>query len=131
MQKISLLILDSIINKKSIDMMFVEIKDSFVWKGQLINRVLQLMDNPLIRKYVVFGITYNNYKNHEDAFFEDYNFACIQDFSHINDIYAKTEAIYKEGFFNYLIVKDFRYVDLDYFTTYDAEGIEVLVVEEE
>lgn len=131
MQKISLLILDSIINKKSIDMMFVEIKDSFVWRGQLINRVLQLMDNPLIRKYVVFGISYNNYKNHEDAFYEDYNFACIQDFSHINDIYAKTEAIYKEGFFNYLIVKDFRYVDLDYFITYDVEGMEVLVFEEE
>ena len=66
-----------------------------------------------------------------DVFYEDYNFACIQDFSHINDIYAKTEAIYKEGFFNYLIVKDFRYVDLDYFITYDVEGMEVLVFEEE
>ena len=97
----------------------------------MINRVLQLMDNPLIRKYVVFGITYNNYKNHEDAFYEDYNFACIQDFTHISDIYAKTEAIYKEGFFNYLIVKDCRYVDLDYFTTYEADGMEVLVFEEE
>lgn len=131
MQKISLFILDSIINKKSIDMMFVEIKDSFVWRGQLINRVLQLMDNPLIRKYVVFGITYSNYKNHEGAFNEDYNFACIQDFTHINDIYSKTDAIYKEGFFNYLIVKDCKYADLDYFTSYESEGMEVLVFEEE
>ncbi len=131
MQKISLFILDSIINRKSIDMMFVEIKDSFVWRGQLINRILQLMDNPLIRKYVVFGITYNNYVNHRDAFYEDYNFACIQDFSHINDIYTKTDTIYKEGFFNYLIVKDCKYTDLDYFTTYEADGMEVLVFEEE
>ena len=74
---------------------------------------------------------YNNYLIHKEAFSEDFQFACRQDFSHINDIYKKVDDIYKEGIFNYLLVSKCRDTDLDYFTSYEADGLEVLILEEE
>lgn len=130
MKKISIDIIKN--NGKKFDTLyFVDIKDSFVSRDKIINKVYELIDNPLIRKHVVFLVNYNTYLSHEDAFSLDYLFGCIQDFSYINDIYKKTDNIYTLGMFNYLVVSDCKYKDRDYFLEYDKEGIEVLVFEEE
>ena len=130
MKKISIDIIKN--NGKKFDTLyFVNIKDSFVSRDKIINKVYELIDNPLIRKHVVFLVNYNTYLSHENAFSLDYLFGCIQDFSHINDIYKKTDNIYTLGMFNYLVVSDCKYKDRDYFLEYDKEGIEVLVFEEE
>ncbi len=130
MKKISIDIIKNIGNKFD-TLYFVVIKDSFINKNQIINKVYELMDSPLIRKHVVFLVNYNTFISHEEAFSLDYLFGCIQDFSHINDIYKKTDNIYTLGMFNYLVVSNCKYKDRDYFLEYDKEGIEVLVFEEE
>ena len=130
-QKISFDILMKTLHHEKIGMYFIPFYDEAISRGKIQDSIFDLMDNPLFQKYVVLGVNYNLYQNQESAFSEDFQFACIQDFTHINDIYQKTETIANEAVFNYLIVSDCRYQDREYFQTYDGNNIEVLVLEEE
>ena len=93
--------------------------------------VLSLIDNPMFQKNVYLAVSYNTYSRYRNTFIEDYNFAFTQDFSHINDIFQKIDAIYNEGFSHYLIVTDCRDDDKDYFINYKNEVMSVLMFEEE
>ena len=130
-QKVSLSILKTFLNHKEIDSIFIELPDSIVSRGKIHDKMLALMDNPMFRKYVVISVHYNTYLDHKEAFFEDYHFACMQDFSHINDVYQKTDNIYKEGIFQYLIVEDCKYKDRDFFINYNSDTMKTLLFEEE
>ena len=48
-----------------------------------------------------------------------------------NDVYQKTDSIYKEGIFNYLIVEDCKYRDRDYFLDYNSDVLKILLFEED
>ena len=130
-QKISLDILKKTIHHEKIPFMVIDFCDDAIARGKIVNSIYDMMDNPLFRKYVVLGVNLNLYQSQKSAFSEDFQFACIQDFTHINDIYQKTDTIAKEGVFNYLFVRDCRYQDRDYFLTYEGDSIEVLMLEEE
>lgn len=130
-QKISLQLLKDVLNKKDIDKYIVEINSSVINRGKIDADIMALIDNPIIRKYVVIGVNYNTYLEQKSAFSEDYNFACLQDFSHINDVYQKVDNIYNEGVFNYLVVLDCKYRDRDFFLNYTNDSMKVLVFEEE
>ena len=130
-QKISLDLLKKIINHDRPEIIFIELCDSFVSRGRIQSKVFKLIDNPIFRHNVVLCVNYSTYLNQKKAFFEDFHFGCIQDFSHINDVYTKIDNIYKEGIFNYLIVRDCKDKDIDYFIKYENEGMRVLVFEEE
>ena len=130
-QKVSLYILKKVLNNEDVKPIFIDLYDSSIVRGIISRDIYLLLDNPLFRKYVIMGVNYNNYLMHKEAFSEDFQFACRQDFSHINDIYKKVDDIYKEGIFNYLLVSKCRDTDLDYFTSYEADGLEVLILEEE
>jgi hypothetical protein len=93
--------------------------------------MLALIDNPLIRKYVVLGVNYNTYLNHKNAFEVDFDLACIQDFTFINDIYSKVDNIYNEGIFNYIVVSGCKEKDSNFFLENDKDNINILVFEEE
>ena len=73
----------------------------------------------------------NLYLNQKDAFSFDYLFGCIQDFTYIQDIYKKTDNIYNEGMFNYLVVSGCKEKDKKFFMEYENECISVLMFEEE
>ena len=90
-----------------------------------------LPDNPLFKKYVYIAIPFNTYLSQKNAFLDDFHFACMQDFSHINDIYQKVENVYNEGFSHYLIVTDYKYDDKDFFMKYKNEVMSILMFEEE
>ena len=130
-QKVSLEILKKTLLREKIPTYFMDFCDDAIARGKIQNSILALMDNPLFRKYVVLGVHYNTYLNQKTAFSEDYQFSCIQDFTHINDIYQKVDSIVKEGIFQYLIVQDCRFQDRDYFLTYENDSLEVLMFEEE
>ncbi len=130
-QKISFLLLNSLLEHKSIPLIFIEFPDTVIRRGKFNDDVFQLIDNPLFRQYVIISVSFNTYQAQEGAFMEDFQFACIQDFSHISDIYQKTDAIRQEGVFRYLIVSDCKYNQRDYFLNYHSEAMEVLVFEEE
>ena len=130
-QKVSLMILKSVIEKKETPTFIINLSDSFIKRGKINDDIFNLIDNPLFRHYVYLGVSYNIYTSQNDAFSEDFHFACIQDFTHINDIYQKVDIINREGIFDYLIVSDCKYKDREYFLGYEGEGMKILVFEEE
>lgn len=131
LQKVSLFLLKKLLAKEKMDTYILPMDSPFISRGRIDPKVYSLMDNPLFRRHVVIGVPYNTYLAQKTAFAEDFTFACIQDFSHINDIYQKVINIYQEGVFQYLIVSDYRYKDKDFFLNYDHDVLKVLVFEEE
>lgn len=130
-QKVSHLLLLNFINKKESKLMFLELPDSLFSRGKMDERIESLIDNPMFQKNVVLVVPYNTYLSQKNAFSVDYQLACIQDFSRIADIYQKVEAIYNEGVFGYLIVRDCRYDDRDFFLKYQNSAMSVLMFEED
>ncbi len=66
-QKVSLYILKNILEKKEIPIIVMELDDSFFNRGKIDDDVFNLIDNPLFRKYVSFGVKYL-YKSKECFF---------------------------------------------------------------
>ncbi len=130
-QMISHRILLNFLNKQETKMLFMELPSSLIGRGKIDDRIYSLIDNPMFKKYVVLAIPYNTYLSQKGAFSDDFHFACMQDFSHINDIYQKVENIYNEGFCHYLIVTDYKYDDKDFFIKYKNEVMSILMFEEE
>ena len=130
-QKISIYLLKKVLNREDIISIIIKLDSNFISRGTIDEELLDLMDNPLFQKYVVLGVDYSVYQNQKSAFLEDFHFACIQDFAHINDVYQKTDSIYKEGIFNYLIVEDCKYRDRDYFLDYNSDVLKILLFEED
>lgn len=130
-QMISHMLLKNFLEKKENRKIFISLDDTLIGRGSIDERVLSLVDNPMFQKYVYLAIPYSTYTRYRNAFTEDYHFACTQDFSHINDIYQKVEAVYSEGFSHFLIVTDYRDDDKDYFINYKNEVMSVLMFEEE
>lgn len=130
-QKVSFFLLKNVLEKKKIPLIFIEFSDTVFHRGKIDDEIFDLIDNPLFRRYVIIGVSFPTYQAQEGAFVEDYQFACIQDFSHISDVYQKTDSIRQEGVFRYLIVSDCKYANREYFLGYHNESMEVLVFEEE
>lgn len=130
-QKISLYILKKLLNKEKINQVIIEVHDSIISRGKIQDNILSLLNNPLFKKYVILGVSYNNYLNQKSAFLEDFTYACIQDFSHINDVYLKVDNINNEGIFKYLIISDCKYKDREYFLKFENDSLQLLVFEEE
>ena len=130
-QKVSFDILKKTLNHEDIPLIFLEFYDEAITRGKIIDSIYDLIDNPLFRKYVVLTVNFNLYGNQKEAFSEDFQFACIQDFTHINDIYQKTESIFQEGIFRYLIVSDYRFQDKEFFMGFESSDHVVLMFEEE
>lgn len=130
-QKISLEILRGVINNRELSTFIIPFSDSFIKRGKINDEILDFIDNPLFRHYALLGVSFSTYLNQKKAFLEDYHFACIQDFSHINDIYGKVESISNEGIFDYIVVSDCKYKDREFFLKYESDAIKLLVFEEE
>lgn len=130
-QKLSLYILKNIVENKKIPRFIIKLDDSFIKRGKIDSNIFSLIDNHLFRHYVYLGVTYNTYVNQKDAFSEDFHFVCIQDFSHIHDIYKKIENIEKEGIFDYLVLSDYKYKDKEYLLNYEGKTLKILLFEED
>ena len=130
-QKISLLLLHNFLEKKENKKIFIELPSECVSRGKIQDKIIQLIDNPLFQKYVYLGVPYSLYTTQKNAFLIDYHFACIQDFSHINDIYQKVEDIYQDAFSHYLIVSNCRWEEKEYFLEFQNDVLTILVFEEE
>ena len=130
-QKISHMLLLNFLNKKETKLIFIPFYESLISRGKINDKIMSLIDNPMFQKHVVLAIPYSAYQSHKSAFLEDFHFACVQDFSHISDIYQKVDSIYNEGFCHYIIVDGYRPDDQDYFLTYKNDVMSILLFEEE
>ena len=97
-----------------------------------LGKLLDLFDNPLIKRYVVLGIVSDNYYSNQ-AFIRKYNFsiACIQDFSHINDVNAKLTNLDNSNLFDYILVDSFKDKDYDSFVKYSMVNLEGILFNKE
>ena len=130
-QKLSHMLLLNFLNKKENKKYFIQLPDGVASRGKMDERIESLIDNPMFQKNVVLVVPYNTYLSQKNAFSGDYQLACIQDFSHISDVYQKVNTIYDEGVFQYLIVQDYRYDDKDFFLKYKNNALTLLMFEEE
>ena len=130
-QKISHMLLLQFLRKEEPKKIFIALPDRLVSRGRIQGDIYSLIDNPIFQRNVFLAVNYNTYLAQKAAFSEDFHFACVQDFSHINDIYIKVDGIYNEGFCHYLIVSDYKQDDKDFFMRYKNEVMSVLMFEEE
>ena len=130
-QKISHMLLLQFLRKETPKKIFISLPDRLVSRGRIHEEIYSLMDNPIFQKNVFLAVDYSTYLNQKAAFSEDFHFACVQDFSHINDVYMKVDNIYNEGFSHYLIVSNYKPDDKDFFVRYKNEVMSVLLFEEE
>ncbi|MBP5678878.1 MAG: hypothetical protein J6X28_03525 [Bacilli bacterium] len=130
-QKISYQLLVNFLNHKENKKIFIDLPSSLVSRGSIDERILSLIDNPMFQRNVWLSVPYNTYLSNKNAFSDDYHFAFMQDFRHINDIYQKTEGIYNEGITHFLIMLDCKEDDRDFFQNYKNDVMSILIFEEE
>lgn len=112
---ISKAILQQIINKEHIGYYLMPIPEGAWSKKEVIEEVFNLLDDVILKDHIYIGINYNqmiNSKYLQNKKKEGYHFACYQDMSHINDIPTKIQTIDTSGYFDYLVIKEYKAKDL-------------------
>lgn len=101
------------------DKYFIEIEDSLFEDRKDIEKYFVMLDNPLIKRYLTLAISTDSF-NSNQAFIKKYGFsiACIQDFSHINDVDTKLTNLDNSLVFDFVIVKAFKDKDYNTFMKY-------------
>ncbi len=114
------------------DKYFILIPEFIFEDKKDLNKILDLFDNPLIKRYVVLGIVSDNYYSNQ-AFIRKYNFsiACIQDFSHINDVNGKLTNLDNSNLFDYILVDSFKDKDYDSFVKYSMVNLNGILFNKE
>ncbi len=118
------LLLDIYNEKLLYDKYFILIPEIIFEDKKDMTRFFDLFDNPLVKRYVVLGIVSDNYYSNQ-AFIRKYNFsiACIQDFSHINDVNGKLTNLDNSNLFDYILVDSFKDKDYDSFVKYSMVNL--------
>lgn len=118
------LLLDIYNEKLLYEKYFILIPEIIFEDKKDMTRFFDLFDNPLVKRYVVLGIVSDNYYSNQ-AFIRKYNFsiACIQDFSHINDVNGKLTNLDNSNLFDYILVDSFKDKDYDSFVKYSMVNL--------
>lgn len=109
---------------KLYDKYFIEIPGDIFLDKKVFESFLVMLDNPLIKRYVTLAICSDNYYSNQ-ALIRKYNFsiACIQDFSHINDVDTKLTNLDNSNLFDFIIIRSFKDKDYDVFLRYSKVNL--------
>ena len=132
--KLSMDILYNRINGKKIDYYFIECWDLVFFKEKNIKTIFSLLDNIVLRRHIIITISNNTYLNNKvifDKYKDKYKFACIQDFSHINDVENKISVIDKMNVYKYIVVSGYKLKDEDNIFNYEKIYIDDILVGED
>lgn len=118
--KLSLILLNQkmlkrIIEKKKLGTYIINIPEEIWSNKENIKELFSLLDDKILKEHIVLGISYNtliNSKAYQEKQKKKFQFACLQDFTHINDIPAKIDSIDTPNLFSYLIVTGYKGKDL-------------------
>lgn len=126
------LIMDVYYGKKIYQKYFIELDDDLFDNKKEVLNLLDMLDNPFIKRYVVLGISHNSYISMQ-SMFKKYGFtlACIQDFSHINDVSNKLNNIDTWNIYNYVVVSLYKTKDLDVIMKYSCVNLEGILFNKE
>ena len=125
-------IVDSYNDKRIYDKYFIEIDDYLFGNRKDIDTFLCMLNNPFLKRYLVLGVSHNNYISCQ-SLFRKYNFslACIQDFSHINDVNNKLTSLDMSNIYKYVIVDNYKSKDLDDILKYGCVNLENILFSKE
>lgn len=118
-------IIDSYNDTRIYNKYFIEIDEYLFNNKKDIEYFLSMLNNPFIKRYLVLGVSHNNYMSCQ-SIFRKYKFslACIQDFSHINDVSNKLTALDMSNIYDYVIVSLYKSRDLDAILKYTCVNLE-------
>lgn len=125
-------IIDSYNDKRIYDKYFIEIDDYLFSNKKDIDTFLGMLDNPFLKRYLVIVVSHNNYISCQ-SLFRKYKFslACIQDFSHINDVNNKLTSLDMSNIYKYVIVSNYKSKDLDDIVKYGCVNLESVLFSKE
>ena len=125
-------IIDSYNDKRIYDKYFIEIDDYLFSNKKDIDTFLGMLDNPFLKRYLVIVVSHNNYISCQ-SLFRKYKFslACIQDFSHINDVNNKLTSLDMSNIYKYIIVSNYKSKDLDDIVKYGCVNLESVLFSKE
>lgn len=129
--KISLLILKNIILHKEITKYFVKINSKNFFRGHLKKNIRDMCADKIFMNNIIFSVDFS--VNKDNLLFEELGneIACIQDFSHINDVKSKINAIKFCEKFSYLFVSGYKQKDLHFFNDLNSKSLKIMVLEDE
>lgn len=114
------LIVDIYHDRNIYDKYIIEIPEDVLDDKKNFEKILELVNNPLVKRFLVFGISNDNYSKCKNLL-RNNNFlvACMQDFKHINDVENKLTNL-DNGDYDYIIAVDYKDKDMAIFnkTTY-------------
>ncbi len=125
-------IVDSYNNKRIYNKYFIELDDYLFNNKKDIDNFFSMLNNPFIKRYLVLGLSHNNYMSCQ-SLFRKYNFslACIQDFSHINDVNNKLNNLDSSNIYDYVIISNYKSRDLDDIVKYSCVNLEGILFSKE
>ena len=124
------LILKKIILHEDIFEYLIYIPESVWNKKQEICEIFRLFDDSILKDHVVLGVNYStviNSKTYQEKIAEGYRFACYQDFTYINDIPAKIDAIDSSKMFCYLVVIGYKMKDYEQLQKIEAVNMKAIL----
>lgn len=126
------LIVDIYNGKRIYEKYFIELDDYLFDNKKDIDKFLKMLDNPFVKRYLVLGVSHNSYIRSLNMF-KKYGFsiACIQDFSHINDVNNKLNSLDTSNIYDYVIVSFYKSRDFDTFMKYTCINLEGILFNKE
>lgn len=126
------LIVDIYNGKRIYEKYFIELDDYLFNNKKDIDKFLKMLDNPFVKRYLVLGVSHNSYMRSLNMF-KKYSFsiACIQDFSHINDVNNKLNSLDTSNIYDYVIISFYKSRDLDTLMKYTCINLEGILFNKE
>lgn len=126
------LLFDVGLQKKLYDRYFIELPISIYDKKDTLVEVLDMLDNPLIKRYVCITIKPDVYlANIKTLEKYDICFAAVKDFSEIEDINEELLQLDSSNYYSYILVDGYKSKDYEWFIKYSFNNVlDILFVKE-
>ncbi len=132
MKFIKQLLCDLYMNSLLYERYFITIPEEVFSDKKVLSNILDLYNNPLIKRYITLCIHSDNYYSNQ-ALIKKYGFsiACCLDFSHINDVTLKLSNLDNSNLFDFVIVLAFKDRDYNDFLKYSRVNLEDILFNRE
>jgi hypothetical protein len=126
LQSLVKIILRNVFNNTLNDKYIIRIEDDMFKKGKF--KFRKLIDDNIIRENMYLGTSFNKYKERKQ-FFDNIKFklVCFEDFSHINNIYDKLNAIETSHAFEYLYIYNYKDKDYQDLCKYSSNTMNIII----
>lgn len=109
------LIADIYYDKNIYDRYVIEIPEEILEDKKDLEKIIELVNNPLVKRFLVFGVSNDNYNKCKNLLRTNkFMVACMQDFKYINEIDNKLTNL-DNGDYDYIVALDYKDKDMPIF----------------